>query len=150
MAAVFKRQRVQDKVNQQLKRQRREIAVLRREAQTSVDFTTGKVNLEIALREFERNSPAVPGQWSNIERVVLVGNIYDQLFNNPVLCKESWNIIVRRFLKHCDQLKIKTSRTRTSSAIQRYFKELKKENVAKNQTLFRALHVQWKLLKALN
>eukprot|EP00924_Labyrinthula_sp_SR-Ha-C_P008400 snap_masked-scaffold_11-processed-gene-11.14-mRNA-1 protein AED:1.00 eAED:1.00 QI:0/-1/0/0/-1/1/1/0/147 len=114
----------------------------------NVNFTQN--TNEMFLNAIGKSEEQCSGYWTNLERIVLVGNIYDQLFCNPVLCKESWEVIVANFQKHCDQLGLSATRKRTKSAIQRYFKELKKENLAKNQVLFRNLHFQWKLLKSLN
>eukprot|EP00924_Labyrinthula_sp_SR-Ha-C_P008423 maker-scaffold_11-snap-gene-12.9-mRNA-1 protein AED:0.08 eAED:0.19 QI:0/0/0/0.66/0/0/3/0/191 len=115
-----------------------------------VDFTLGRATNNIFVQAINREGENYGGYWTKLERIVLVGNIYDQLFQNPVLCQSSWDVIVPNFQRHCNQLGMNLNRKRSKTAIQRYFKELKRENMGNGMKLFKSLYMQWKMLKSMN
>eukprot|EP00924_Labyrinthula_sp_SR-Ha-C_P008433 snap_masked-scaffold_11-processed-gene-12.45-mRNA-1 protein AED:1.00 eAED:1.00 QI:0/-1/0/0/-1/1/1/0/177 len=85
--------------------------------------------------------------WSHMERLVLAGCAYDELFRNPSFNKDSWISIEKNVEKFHDFLKI-DSEKRGTPAMQRYFKELKKENIKRGCTLFRELYGEWTQVKS--
>eukprot|EP00924_Labyrinthula_sp_SR-Ha-C_P002770 snap_masked-scaffold_13-processed-gene-6.31-mRNA-1 protein AED:1.00 eAED:1.00 QI:0/-1/0/0/-1/1/1/0/157 len=108
-----------------------------------------KIILDIINRNKHRASYASNGKWSSIEEIILVGTIYDQVFRNPELCKESWKIITRNFQKHSEKLRVISKKKKKESDIKRYFKHLERENIKMNGNLFKTFHLKWKLLKEL-
>eukprot|EP00924_Labyrinthula_sp_SR-Ha-C_P008444 snap_masked-scaffold_11-processed-gene-12.54-mRNA-1 protein AED:1.00 eAED:1.00 QI:0/-1/0/0/-1/1/1/0/99 len=86
-------------------------------------------------------------QWTELERIVLVGNIFDSLFINPYLTKRSWKEITRKFHADCFLFEVNENTEREQSAIERYFKTLKVENRQRNGELFMDLFQKWKRMQ---
>jgi len=86
--------------------------------------------------------------YSRIENVVLVGEIYTQLFVNPALKKKTWVIIAKNFEKFFnDNPSQQQTCIRTSGALERHFKVLKEQNRKEGGSMFAEMYEEYKNLK---
>eukprot|EP00924_Labyrinthula_sp_SR-Ha-C_P013107 snap_masked-scaffold_12-processed-gene-9.33-mRNA-1 protein AED:1.00 eAED:1.00 QI:0/-1/0/0/-1/1/1/0/214 len=85
--------------------------------------------------------------WCSLSKKILVGNVFQYFFINPCLRKEAWDYIIPKFREDCMQFGIPEQAGRRRSAIERYFKILKKLN-EKEGPFFEQWHQDWKKLKA--
>eukprot|EP00924_Labyrinthula_sp_SR-Ha-C_P015258 snap_masked-scaffold_9-processed-gene-12.36-mRNA-1 protein AED:1.00 eAED:1.00 QI:0/-1/0/0/-1/1/1/0/156 len=106
----------------------------------------------IFVKIFYLKGSKVSTKWTSLERIVLVGCVYDQLFLNPMLRKKSWKNILTQFENYFKKFEktIFYVKSRSISAIKRYFKELKRENSSKDNLLLKTLHAQWRFIKTLS
>lgn len=83
--------------------------------------------------------------YSRIENVVLVGEIYTQLFINPALKKQTWVVIAKNFEKFFQENPNQQQTcVRTSGALERHFKVLKEQNRKEGGTMFAELYEEYK------
>eukprot|EP00924_Labyrinthula_sp_SR-Ha-C_P008117 snap_masked-scaffold_11-processed-gene-3.20-mRNA-1 protein AED:1.00 eAED:1.00 QI:0/0/0/0/1/1/2/0/137 len=82
--------------------------------------------------------------WTEEEKICLVGNVYDQMFLKPILSQDAWKIIYEKFLFDCEMCQVDGAMKRSLTAVQRYFKYLKKYNAITKGEMFIDLHRKWK------
>ena len=86
--------------------------------------------------------------YSRIENVVLVGEIYTQLFISPALKKQTLVAIAKNFEKFFEQNRSQQQTcVRTSGALERHFKVLKEQNRKVGGTMFAELYDEYKAFK---
>eukprot|EP00924_Labyrinthula_sp_SR-Ha-C_P008143 snap_masked-scaffold_11-processed-gene-4.16-mRNA-1 protein AED:1.00 eAED:1.00 QI:0/0/0/0/1/1/2/0/126 len=81
--------------------------------------------------------------WSDLEKILLVGNVYDQLYRSPHLNTAAWENILIGFHSDCREFGELNGLNRPVSAIRRYFKTLR----TVGNYNFEAMYYQWVDLK---
>eukprot|EP00924_Labyrinthula_sp_SR-Ha-C_P008144 snap_masked-scaffold_11-processed-gene-4.9-mRNA-1 protein AED:1.00 eAED:1.00 QI:0/-1/0/0/-1/1/1/0/106 len=84
--------------------------------------------------------------WTSAESMVLVGNVFHQLYRNPSLNQRTWENIFEEFKKQCLRLDVNGKGDRTRSDIQKHFEELQKKNLGTKGIMFQTIYAVWKKL----
>lgn len=116
----------------------------RSSATVTTSFTNGE---EIENKSFVGSSEGGK-HYAHIENVVLVGNIYVQLFKNPALKKQTWSLISEEYQKFfINHPEYKLNCNRTKGALERHFKVLKEQNRKEGGDMFLKLFNEFKSLE---
>lgn len=86
--------------------------------------------------------------YSRVENIVLVGEIYTQLFVNPALKKKTWVVIAKNFETFfSENPNHQRICVRTAGALERHFKVLKEQNRKEGGTLFAEYYEEYRQIK---
>lgn len=119
--------------------------------QSSRDILSNTIYGMLKRRNNDKTSVSTSNEggkhYSHQENVILVGNIYEELFKNPALKKKTWTTILHNFNAFFESSsKYKMTCARTAGALERHFKVLKEQNRSEGGKMFKKLYLEFQQL----